>query len=245
MSEQDTEQLDWDALWELLAKLQPPKPDPFHVWAPGGKKVEPLPVSFHTVDAIPREEDTWWPVFEAWCMFCAYGSNYDRETILLSMARRVRYISRNEDQFQTGLRAIWEELGRWKEKYPIDKQSGDELHPDDIAKYLWQVAKNAIYGGRKRKPVQVNSELVEPAPDKCSEHERDFDAKFVIEGVYQDIVDRKLLALKQNRVAEKDIAAQLGLSPDQVNRRLNRMYKQACAILDLKPSPMGRSRPAM
>jgi hypothetical protein len=243
MSEQISEQPDWDAVGELLAKLQPFEPDPYHKWAPGGKKTEMLPVSFQALDAIPRERDAPWPIFDAWCMFNAYGSDYYRETLLLGMAHRVRLISRTEDQFQTGLRAIWEELGRWKTNYPIDARSGEELHSDDIGKYLARVAKNAMHGGRKRKPVQVDNKLVEPTPDKDAEHERESDAKIIVMGVCRDDLDRKLLALKENRMAEKDMAAELGLSPDQVNRRLNRMYKQACAVLGLKPIPMGRAKP--
>lgn len=230
-----------DSLAKVIADLQPFEPDLYHRWGPGGKVVELLPVSFNTLDGIPDDRDAWWPIYDAWCQYRAYGSDYHRETLLLSMAHRIRFIARSEDQFQTCLKAVWEELGRWITNYPRDCD-GEELHADDFGTYLWKVAKNAIHGGRKRKPVQVGDNLVQHVADPESEHERDSDAEAVVKGVCKCPTDEKLLELKQRRVSERDMAAQTGQSPDRVNRDLRRMYKRACGILELKPTPMGRSK---
>lgn len=130
-----------------------------------------------------------------------------------------------------------------KVKYPIDRENGEELDFDEFQKYLWVVARNAIRGGRKRKPVEIGNDLVKDTIDSNAEHERDWDNDAAAKGVCEDEIDEKLMEMKQQKLAVADMALAIGLSSDQGDRRLQRMYKQLCAIVGLQPTPMGRSKP--
>jgi hypothetical protein len=187
--------------------------------------------------------------YDAWCGFSAYFSTYDRDTLAFGLAKKVCRLAWSEDKFQAGMFAILDELNHWKmdwkRNYP--KGEGEEpLHPDDVHKYLFQVAYNAIKGGRKRRPVPVSQEQVASAADtenlpplELLENE---DVANALKRACTNQEDAKLVEMKSRRMREAEIGEELSLSRDQVQRRLSRIYKLTCQELGMKPTPMGRAK---
>ncbi len=224
--------------WNVIAQQinQPFQPDVYHQLAPGGK-IEPIAIRYKQLDAVPSGTEVWWDVYDALCMFSAYASPRDRETLALSMARSVEQLAWNEDQFQKGMVAIFEELDKWGNKWP--SKDGEELEPDDVHGYLYRVAHNAMRG-RKRKPVEVDQAAVKDAVSWEEDEVADNESLQTIEAECKDDIDRQILRFKRDRLSEKEIGEKLGLSRDQVHRRITRIYENSCKKAELEPTPMGR-----
>ena len=178
------------------------------------------------------------------CRHPPYATTYYLETLWAAMAPFVFRISHIEDSFQKGMTAIWEELPKWVEKYPIDHTpTGPDLKPFDsvldvVVKYLCGVAKNAM-SGRKRKPTLFDSSLVDQSQSRDSVI---YNVEKVIEELTTKPEERHILRLKSQKFSEAQIGAQIGLSRDQVKRKIKRLYQSCCERYGLDVKPMGRSK---
>ena len=162
------------------------------------------------------------------------------------MARPVYRLARSEDAFQKGMMGVWDKLGTLTETYPISHEptsKEDEKHGDvlgDLIRYLCGVARNAMCG-RKRKPVLFDDRLVKHTEDNRPGSISDDDIRDVIEEISSNETDRDILWLKSQRHSETAIGEKVGLSRDQVKRRIKPLYEYCCAEKGRQPTPMGRA----
>jgi len=186
-------------------------------------------------------------VLYAWlkCRSSTFAKKFYRETLWSSMAPFVYVVSHNEDSFQKGMMAVWEEIVKWATHYPVKhtRTNDDPDAPlhfvlDDVVRYLCGVAKNGMRG-RKRKSTLIGNNLVEHA-----EYVQPFeyDVAEVIEQLTTDPTERTILRLKADRLSEEQIGDQVNLSRDQVKRKIQPLYETCCAQYDLCIKPMGRAR---
>jgi hypothetical protein len=201
------------------------------------------------VTALPNiEEDTEarGSVLEAWlaCRSPVISTPYYRETLWVAMAPFVKRISYGEDSFQKGMTAIWQHLPTWVENYPVnhDESTYDDGRLDsvlyDVVRYLvGGVALNAMRG-RQRKPTIFDDRLVVNAKD--TKHALN-PFTYIDELPFSD-QHKEILYLKSEGLSEFEIGKVVGLSRDQVKRRIKELYNHCCDDMGLRPTPMGRAK---
>jgi hypothetical protein len=92
--------------------------------------------------------------------------------------------------------------------------------------------------GRQRKPVLFDDRLVLNA---LAPQQEVIDHYSFIEELPVTALDKAILHGKSGRLSEAEIGAEIGLSRDQVKRRIKPLYDRCCALTDLRPKPMGRA----